>query len=188
MVKKISSLKNKLLIAMPGIEDPFFEQSVTYICEHNKSGAMGIIINQPMDIKLGDILSQMGIPNEDPLVQTQPILAGGPVGPEQGFILHEASQSWKSTLNMSQKIALTTSRDILHDIAKGTGPQKSLVSLGCAEWQENQLERELSENFWLIGPARLDILFDKPFADRWEAALKLLGINPIHLCDSVGHA
>lgn len=180
-------LNNQLLIAMPHLTDPNFARTVTYICEHNENGAMGIIINRPLEIKLGDIFKQMNIVSVSPTINQAPILAGGPVGQEQGFIIHEPTKVWKGTHVASEHLAITTSRDILEAIAVGDGPEKSLVSLGYAGWGAGQLEQELINNYWINAPVIPDIIFDKPFAERWLAATSSIGLNITHLSDYVGH-
>ncbi len=189
MNNSMNSLANQFLIAMPNLDDPIFYRTVTYICEHTEKGAMGIIINRPMHILLGDIFQQMAIESDDPLLNQQPIFAGGPVGPEQGFILHEPSATaWQSTFQTSKEVAVTTSKDILIDMAAGKGPQKSFISLGYAGWEAGQLEEELKQNCWINMPADAKILFEKPIEERWNAAVATIGIDLSHLSNDIGHA
>jgi len=173
------SLKNCLLIATPQLDAGIFKSSVTYICEHNEEGAMGIIINRPSNLMLSDILEDV-LDNSDTGLDHRPVMVGGPVGTERGFVLHqtlgELSQ-WESSLQVTDELALTGSRDILRALSVGDGPEDYLVVLGYAGWDAGQLERELAENAWIISPAAPEILFTTPFHKRAEAAAKLLGID-----------
>jgi putative transcriptional regulator len=181
------SLRNHFLIAMPGMHDSSFAHSVTYICEHSAQGAMGIVINNPMGLSLGDIFSQMQLPQKAELA-TQHVVAGGPVQIERGFVLHPRGQEWQSTLHVSPDLSLTASRDIIEAIAEGRGPALFLVALGYAGWGEGQLEAEISANAWLTLPADQQIIFHTPFEQRWNAAAQPLGID-LNLISSVaGHA
>ncbi|MCW5588235.1 MAG: YqgE/AlgH family protein [Legionellales bacterium] len=181
-------LTNQVLIAMPNLADPTFSGTVIYVCDHNEEGAMGIILNRPMAICLGDILEQMSIKSELSHVASSPILAGGPVSKEQGFILHHYDTfTWQSTLKMSDTLALTTSKDILQSIAEGNGPPNHLVSLGYSGWTAGQLEKEIMQNSWLSVPADDSIIFKQPFGKRYQAAIAKLGINLSHLSWQTGH-
>ena len=181
-------LTNQFLIAMPAMEDPNFARSVTYICEHNEQGAMGIVVNQPLDIELGDVLRQLEVESAGDQVARQPVYLGGPVLPDRGFILHRPPGQWDSSLKVTAQIALTTSRDILEAIANGSGPRDSLFALGYAGWSAGQLEDELADNAWLSVPANEHVLFELPAAQRWRAAAKLIGIDPDQLSGDSGHA
>lgn len=183
-----SSLKNQLLIAMPGLDDPNFARTVTYICEHSEDGAMGIVINRPSELTLADVLGHMGIVASDPATEKQPIYLGGPVEEERGFVLHPPSKDWSSTLPITDDISITTSRDILENMAQGEGPAKALVALGYAGWSAGQLEDELQDNAWLSGPADQTILFELPAGQRWNAAARLLGVDLNLLSTDAGHA
>lgn len=183
-----SYLTNHFLIAMPSLQDPNFARTVTYICEHNDDGAMGIVINRPLDLHLGDVLSHMDIKAKGQQIAKLPVVLGGPVQRERGFVLHQPSTDWDATLHVTDEIGVTTSRDILTAIAHGEGPQQILVALGYAGWAPGQLEQEMVDNAWLSGPADLEILFDLPYQARWEAAAALLGIDLLTLSDEVGHA
>jgi putative transcriptional regulator len=187
MIEQIANLTNHFLIAMPGMADPFFAKTVTYLCQHNAEGALGIIINRPSELTLGDIMQQMDIKLDEAEVGKMPIFFGGPVQPERGFVLHEPLGHWDSTLQVSPAISLTTSRDILEAISVGKGPRKALVALGYAGWGKGQLEREMVENAWLSAPAANSILFDLPSAQRWKAAAELMGINISLLTTQAGH-
>lgn len=181
-------LANQLLIAMPGMADPNFSDTVTYICEHNRDGALGLVINRPMDINLGEILSHMSLAASTEGIAGLPVFLGGPVQPERGFVLHTQGTVWESSLKVSDDIAVTSSRDILAAIADGEGPARSLVALGYAGWGAGQLEHEIQENTWLHAPPDARVLFETPFEQRWAAATALLGIDPSRLSGTAGHA
>jgi putative transcriptional regulator len=182
------SLTNHFLIAMPGLQDPNFARTVTYVCEHNEHGAMGIVINRPMDVRLGDVLDQLDIETDDFDVARTPVYLGGPVQNDRGFVIHSGPASFESTLAVTPNIRITTSKDVLEAIADGRGPQQCLVALGYAGWGGGQLEDEMSRNAWLSGPADADILFRLPSAERWQAAAQLLGIDLNLLSGEAGHA
>ncbi|MFD2231925.1 YqgE/AlgH family protein [Alkalimarinus sediminis] len=181
----MTSLRNQFLIAMPSMKDPNFEGTVSYICDHNEHGAMGIVINRPLDMKLGEILAQLnfGGENIDSL-----IYAGGPVQMERGFVLHTPQGEWQSSLTISEGICLTTSKDVLEALAESQGPDESLVALGYAGWGAGQLEQEIAENCWLTCPADEGILFRTPHDKKFDAAIALLGFDPSQLSDKAGHA
>ena len=181
-------LANHFLIAMPNLEDGNFSQSVTYICEHDENGALGITINKPSEICLAEILSQLQINALSDHVKNQTILSGGPVQVDRGFILHTPPGNWDSSLQVTENIAVTTSQDIMQAIANGEGPSRSLIALGYAGWGPGQLEYEISENSWLSCPATEEILFDVPIEKRWKAAALLLGIDLQLLSSLAGHA
>ena len=182
------SLTNHFLIAMPQLADPNFFHSVAYICGHNDEGAMGIVVNRPLDMYLGEILDHMDINSSRSNAREQEVFIGGPVEPQHGFVLHQPRKNWKSTLFISDEIALTTSSDILEDIANNDGPARSLVALGYAGWGAGQLEQEMAENAWLSVPADANIIFELPYEKRWQAAASLLGVDLTLLSESVGHA
>lgn len=186
-----NTLVNQLLIAMPGMADPNFHSTVTLICEHNDEGALGIVINRPLKIKLGGLFEQLDLTDTDPTTANDPVLLGGPVGLERGFVLHNRMQTtnrFENTLAVSGDIELTLSRDIIDAMAVGDGPDKSLVALGYAGWEPGQLETEMLANSWLSVPATPDIVFDLPFADRWSEAANTLGIDISRLSPNAGHA
>ncbi len=197
------SLTNQFLIAMPALGDPNFFHTVTLICEHTDEGALGLIINRPLDIRVSDIFSQMaqGEAGDDshdsddagskPAVtieNDQHVLLGGPVHQERGFVLHRPFGDWDNTLRLSDTLGLTTSRDILDAIAAGNGPDDELIALGCAGWGAGQLEQELSENAWLSVPATEELIFETPFDERWAASARLLGVDLTSLSREAGHA
>jgi len=182
------SLANHFLIAMPRLADPNFFHTVTYICDHNDDGAMGIVINRPTTMHLGDVFQYMDVFASDPHITETTVYQGGPVQTERGFVLHAPLGAWEATLRVTEEIGLTASQDILTALAQGDGPEKSLVALGYAGWGAGQLESELSQNAWLSGPAEPAILFDTPAEQRWEAAAALLGVDLNLLSDETGHA
>lgn len=181
-------LTNHFLIAMPRLADPNFFHTVTYICDHNADGAMGIVINRPMSMQLGEIFEHMNLPDYDSKWAEAPVFQGGPVQPERGFILHEPLGNWEATLKVSGEIGLTASQDVLASLSKGEGPEKFLIALGYAGWGSGQLENEMAQNAWLSGPADPAIIFDIPYQQRWEAAAALLGVDLNLLSDDAGHA
>jgi putative transcriptional regulator len=182
------SLTNHFLIAMPGLKDPNFSRTVTYVCEHSDQGAMGIVINRPMEIRLGQVLDQLDIENKDAELDRTPVYLGGPVQTDRGFVIHSGPDSYDSTLAVTPDIRVTTSKDVLEAIARGEGPRQRLVALGYAGWGAGQLEEEMSANAWLSGPADAGILFQLPSAQRWQAAAQLLGIDLNLLSGEAGHA
>ena len=187
---KSASLRNQFLIATPTLEDGIFKSSVTYICEHDEDGAMGIIINRPSDLKFNDLVKEFEAIETSEL-NTQPVMVGGPVGLERGFVLHQTPANtieWLSTLQISNDVALTGSKDILTALGEGQGPDKFLFVLGYAGWGAGQLEQELMENDWLTSPATPEILFSTPYHLRAEAAAKLLGVNLSALATQPGNA
>lgn len=184
-----SSLAGYFLIAMPGMGDPNFERGITFVCQHDQDGAMGLLVNRRSDFKLGDVLQQMHMPCERTAVAATPVLSGGPVQPERGFVLHALGEHrWDSSYHINDALGVTTSRDILAAMADGDGPSQALVALGYAGWGAGQLEQELRDNAWLTVEADPRILFDTPLDDRWSAAVALMGIEPGQLTTYSGHA
>ena len=182
------SLTDHFLIAMPGLADANFTHTVTYICEHNERGAMGLVVNRPLDLTLREVLEHMEItPGERPEVDGT-IFSGGPVQPEHGFVLHTPVGEWDASLAITDRIAVTTSRDVLTAVNEGRGPEHYLICLGYAGWGEGQLEEEMAQNAWLSGPADPSILFDTPADRRWSAAAALLGVDLNLLSSEAGHA
>ena len=181
------SLCDHFLIAMPSMHGSIFAHSVTYICEHSSEGAMGIVINNPMPMMLHEIFAQMHMSVAENQGH-QPVVAGGPVQKERGFVLHSSETEWHSTLKISADLSLTASRDIIAAIAEGQGPAEYLVALGYAGWGEGQLEAEIAENAWLTVPANKHIIFNTPFEQRWTAAAQALGIDVNLISNVAGHA
>lgn len=187
-MSQYDSLSNQFLIAMPSMEDPFFTRSVIYLCQHSADGALGIVINRPSELTMGDVLGQMGIEATDEAASQLPIFFGGPVHPERGFVIHEPAGQWDSSMQVSGHIALTTSRDILEAVAKGEGPHNILIALGYAGWGKGQLEKEILGNAWLNSPVTPSILFERPVRQRWKAAVEAMGVNVALLSSQAGHA
>lgn len=187
-MKQINSLADYLLIAMPSLDDPFFSRSVTYICEHSPDGALGIVLNTPLEATYQELFEHLQCATLDsPTLQTK-LLAGGPVSPERGFILHSPIGNWNSSLTITDDVALSTSEDILTAIALNQGPEKARIALGYAGWEKGQLEKEIEENSWLFVKANEDLLFDTPLDDIWLKATQLLGIDWTQLSSQEGHA
>ncbi len=182
------NLTNHFLIAMPQLDDPNFARSVTYICVHNEDGAMGIVVNRPLDMALGEVLSQIDVTAGIAAIAARQVYLGGPVHTDRGFVLHRPPQAWQSSITVTPEVALCTSRDILEAIARGEGPRDALVALGYAGWSAGQLEAEIAQNAWLSGPADLDIVFKAPAEQRWQRAAALLGIDLHSISHDVGHA
>lgn len=212
----MQTLENQFLIAMPSLGDDYFSKTVTYICEHNDEGAMGLIINMPVNITLHDLLKQIEendkedkqaaseqeTDNEDTkdtgsqLTESlqcnhsleQLVLSGGPISQNRGFVLHRTQPGWKSSLSLSKDIMITTSKDILMALGTDKAPEQFMVTLGYAGWGPGQLEAELQANSWLTIDADNDILFNTPIEQRWQKATEKLGIDIAHLSSDIGHA
>ncbi|WP_076593402.1 YqgE/AlgH family protein [Herminiimonas arsenitoxidans] len=186
------NLADHFLIAMPSMLDPIFGGTVVYLCEHNANGALGVIINKPTDMTVDVLLNRIDltleIAPELSSLDKSPVLYGGPVQADRGFVLHAPRGDFSSTLPVTDDIALTTSKDILAAVALGAGPQRLLISLGCSGWGAGQLEDEIIRNGWLTVRADPTILFDMPLEQRFVAAIKLLGIDPMMLSGEAGHA
>ncbi|MBS3964229.1 MAG: YqgE/AlgH family protein [Methylomonas sp.] len=185
---EITYLNNQFLIAMPALFDPNFFHTVTYICQHNDDGALGIVINRPTDMKLKDIFEQMDITCDAERIRNAPVFAGGPVQQERGFVIHSpCERQWDSSVSIADNIVLTSSRDILEAIAHSEGPENFLVALGYAGWGSGQLEKEIIENSWLNTPCGEAILFKTPVGQRWSAAANQVGIDINRLTTVAGH-
>jgi putative transcriptional regulator len=182
------SLTNQFLVAMPAMADANFAQTVTFIWEHNHEGALGIIINRPLDMQLAEIFEQLKMPIAPGVNGVQPVLQGGPVQTDRGFVVHHVGGDWEHTKQISPRLQVTTSPDILDAMARGTGPKTALVALGYAGWGAGQLEAELAQNAWLTVPCDERILFDTPFEERWQAAGRLLGVDVATISPQAGHA
>lgn len=180
-------IANQLLIALPALADPHFARSVALICQHDADGAMGVVINRASEYTLGEVFEQMGIGCSDAALRARVVLAGGPVHPERGFVLHDGD-GWDSSLEIGTRLSVTTSRDILEAMARGQGPQHATVALGCAGWGAGQLEYELAENSWLTAPVAADVLYSLPLEARWQAAAGLIGVDMARIADYAGHA
>jgi putative transcriptional regulator len=186
------NLTNHFLIAMPNMADPYFSRTLTYVCEHNEQGALGIVVNRPIDMTLQALFERLSLSMQDRARADAPIYFGGPVQTDRGFVLHLPAGEWQATLKVAgakgAMIGLTTSKDILEAVGRGEGPAKMLVSLGYAGWSAGQIEHELSQNAWLTVEARDAILFDLPADERLPAAMELLGLDYARLADQAGHA
>lgn len=182
------NLTDHFLIAMPAMTDPYFAKSLTYICEHSEQGALGVVINRPIEMTLKMLFDQIGIELESDERAENMVHFGGPVQTDRGFVLHQPAGEWLSTMAVNEQIALTTSKDILEAVGHGQGPYKFLVTLGYAGWDAGQLEQELAQNAWLTVPASAQIIFDLPWEQRLPAAMKLLGVDFASLADGAGHA
>lgn len=186
------NLTNHFLVAMPGMKDPYFKRSVIYVCEHNEEGAMGLMINAPIDITIGKMLERVDVQPVHPQLNTdsleKPVLNGGPVSEDRGFILHRPKDTYESSIQMTNEISVTTSKDILSVLGTEAEPNRYLVALGYSGWEAGQLESELSENSWLTIEADPSVIFDTPIADRWQKAVQMLGIDVAQLSNDVGHA
>jgi putative transcriptional regulator len=182
------NLTHHFLIAMPAMADPHFAHSLTYVCEHSKDGALGIVVNKPIDMTLSALFEQIEIPLAGAELQEAPVHFGGPVQVDRGFVLHRPLGNWQSTLAISDELGLTTSKDVLEAVGRGEGPRDVFVSLGYAGWSAGQLEQELAQNAWLTVEADPELLFGLPAEARLPAAMRLLGIDFSRLSDDVGHA
>ncbi len=183
-----ANFTHHFLIAMPAMEDDNFARSLVYVAEHNEDGALGIIINRPLDLSIKDLLERIEIPPKAEGFDSTPVFFGGPVQTDRGFVLHRPLGEWQSSLVVSPDIALTSSKDILQALADKGEPKDVLISLGYAGWGAGQLEEELAQNGWLTVPADPRIIFNVEASERLDAALRLLGIDFANLSDVAGHA
>jgi putative transcriptional regulator len=181
------NLTHHFLIAMPNMADPHFSRTLTYICEHNDQGALGLVVNRPIDMTLQALFERLSLSLRGEFADS-PIYFGGPVQTDRGFVLHEPAGNWQSTLRVGEAIGLTTSKDILEAVGRGEGPRRLLVTLGYAGWSPGQIEHEIAQNAWLTVEARDGILFDTPSEERLPAAMELLGLDYARLQDEAGHA
>ncbi|GAB3462944.1 YqgE/AlgH family protein [Massilia terrae] len=185
------NLANHFLIAMPSMQDPVFGGTVVYVCEHNDKGVLGVVINKPTDMTMDVLFERIDLKLADSLrssVKSSPIMFGGPVQDDRGFVLHSPGGRYSSSLSVTDEVAFTTSIDVLEAVASGAGPQRMLVSIGYAGWSPGQLEEEIAKNGWLTVGADAHVLFDLPVEERYNAAIKLLGIDPLMLATEAGHA
>jgi putative transcriptional regulator len=192
MSKGRMNLSNQFLIAMPGMGDDNFTGAVIYLCEHTENGALGLVINKPIDIKLKNLFAKVELSLDSPALADQPVYFGGPVQTERGFVLHErigdAHSPYSSTLSIPGGLEMTTSKDVLEALSAGAGPKRLLVTLGYSGWAAGQLEEELGRNGWLTVDATPDIIFDTPVEQRYDRAVALLGFDPRMLSQEAGHA
>jgi putative transcriptional regulator len=183
-----SNFTNHFLIAMPGMTDPHFAHALTYICEHNDDGALGLVVNKPTDMTLSALFEQLEVPLRNSDLADAPVHFGGPVQIDRGFVLHRPLGNWQSTLAVGDDLGLTTSKDVLEAVGRGEGPREVFVSLGYAGWAAGQLEQEIAQNAWLTVEADADLVFGTPPERRLQAAMDRLGIDFSRLSDDVGHA
>lgn len=185
-------LNNKFLIAMPTLEDSNFSKTVALICGHSDQGALGIVLNRPLPMRLGQVFEQMLLDSPSQHWADQAVLRGGPVEQERGFVIHKPNDHgqspWDSTMEVSNEIHVTTSKDILMAIARGEGPSNALVALGYAGWEAGQLEEEIKQNAWLVSEVSEEVVFQTPFNLRWQASAALLGVDLTLLTREAGHA
>lgn len=185
-----NSLENHFLIAMPQLQDAYFANSVTYLWRHNQDGALGIVINKPTGASMADIFNELDIacPIDATEFKNRPVLAGGPVERDKGFIIHDSRFSWESSISVSSTLSICTSREILQDIAIGKGPEHFLLALGCAGWDAGQLEQEIVDNAWLTVPANDELIFSQDYKNKRSSAAALLGIDLNQLSPEAGHS
>lgn len=182
------NLTDHFLIAMPAMEDPYFSRSLIYIAEHNDQGALGVMVNRPIDMTLAALFQRIELPFETERLANQPVFFGGPVQTDRGFVLHRPVGTWKSTLAVNAEIGLTTSRDVLQSVGQDGVPSDMVITLGYSGWGSGQLEHEIAQNAWLTVPADPRILFELPYEERLPSALELLGIDLTNLAGQAGHA
>jgi len=203
------NLTHHFLIAMPGVEDAMFSKSVVYLCEHSERGALGLAINKPSDMSMSELFDKVNLPLHREDLINSPVLSGGPVHTERGFVLHDAMQvstelqsssdalvapashfgpAYASTMVMSDGLEMTTSKDVLEALSGGAGPRRVLISLGYSAWGQGQLESELAENSWLTVSADTRVIFETPIEQRYEKALALLGLSSWMISSDAGHA
>jgi putative transcriptional regulator len=188
LVNDSTYLSNQLLIAMPAMGDPNFTRTVALICNHSAQGALGLILNKPLQMRMGEIFQQLEIQVAGGPLAERKVLRGGPMQTDRGFVVHRAGGQWDSTLKVSDSIHVTTSRDILAAMARGEGPAEAVVALGYAGWDGGQLEDEIRANAWLNAPVDAAIIFDLPFESRWQAAGRLLGVDLARISPISGNA
>jgi putative transcriptional regulator len=182
------NLTNHFLIAMPAMDDPYFSKTLIYIAEHNDQGALGLIVNRPIDMDLATLFEKIEVPLESPNVGRLPVYFGGPVQTDRGFVLHRPIGNWQSTLAVTPEVGLTSSRDVLQAVSKEGLPCEIMVTLGYSGWGAGQLEHELAQNAWLTVQADPRILFELPFEERLPSAMEILGVDFANLSESAGHA
>lgn len=182
------SLSNQFLIAMPNMADPLFARALVYLCEHGEHGAMGLIVNKPSGVALAQLFDQIDLALDKSETGSHPVYFGGPVQPDRGFVLHSPTGNWQSSLQITDQIALTTSKDILVAVSEDKGPEQFIVTLGYSGWQSGQLESEIAANGWLTVDADPAIIFARPPEERYDCAMALLGFDPSLLSGDIGHA
>ena len=183
-----TSYRGFLLAAMPSLDGTTFERSVIYVCEHQPEGAVGLIINQPLHYSLRFMFDQLQIHSDDAKQKNQPLLFGGPIQPERGFVIHRPFGEWRSSLLLADDVTITTSNDIIRAIANNKGPSDVLVILGFVAWGEGKLDQEIKDNQWLVCPYQPELLYETPFEERWKKAPESLGVHVNQLIGKAGHA
>jgi putative transcriptional regulator len=186
--KTPQSLAGQFLIAMPSLAEPPFSRGVAFLCQHDEDGAVGLLVNQLSEYRFGDVLAQMKLECADHELADAPVLIGGPVQQERGFVLHREHGHWESSYRINGDWSVTTSRDILVAMAAGEGPRLALMALGYSGWSAGQLEQELKDNTWLTAEASERVVFQTPLEERWSAAAGLVGVDPLQLPGYAGHA
>lgn len=182
------ALAGRLLLATPVLGDPNFAQSVILVCEHNADGALGLVVNRRLPVKLGEVLAQLNLPTEFAALKTRPLFSGGPVEGQRGFVLHDAPQIGEDSLALGDSLAVSASESVLASIARGEGPERFMIVLGYSGWGAGQLEREFAEDAWLAAPAAPEVIFDAPVEERWRRAAALIGLDLARLSRESGHA
>jgi len=183
-----ANFTDHFLIAMPNMTDPNFAGTLTYICDHGPDGALGVVVNRPLELSMEKLFEQIGISLDNAQLKPLPVYFGGPVQVERGFVLHRPVGSWNSTLSVHDRVGLTTSKDILEATGRNEGPEEIMVTLGYSGWAAGQLEAEIKQNAWLTVPADPDVIFDLPPEERLGAAMQILGIDLAMLSEEAGHA
>ena len=183
-------LEGQFLIAMPQLQDSYFANTVTYLWKHGDGGALGIIINKPLQATVADLFDELGIPcsTDDATLREQLVLTGGPVEADKGFIIHDGDDSWESSISVTPNVSICTSKTILKDIASGNGPKNYAVALGCAGWEAGQLEQEIGANAWLTVPANSDLIYSRDHAKKIHQAAAILGIDMQQISPATGHS
>lgn len=185
----MTSLANQILIAMPSLDESYFGRTIIYMCEHDDDGAMGLVINKPTELSISKVLAELNlIDEEDERLEKHSVMSGGPVQTDRGFILHNDDKQWSSSLKLNDNITVTTSKDILENLATEQGPNKFIMTLGYAGWSAGQLEQELADNTWLTLDADPELIFNTPVNECWNKALEKLGITVDQLSSMSGHA
>jgi putative transcriptional regulator len=191
MLDSQNYLENQFLVAMPQLHDTYFGGSLTYLWKHSEEGALGFVVNKPLRASVADIFNELGIQSsaaQQQAFKDHRVLAGGPVEQEKGFIIHDSSKVWDSSMEVSEGIHISTSKEVLQDIADGKGPERFMLALGCAGWDAGQLESEVTANTWLTVPATIDIIFSEDFQHKAEVAVAQLGIDLSQLSPDAGHS
>jgi len=187
-MEKITSLRHHLLVAMPSVREGCFAHAVIYVCEHQPQGTLGLMINRPLVTPLSFVFKQLNLEVKNPQQVERPLLFGGPMQMERGFVIHRPYGRWHSSLLLEDEVTVTTSNDIIRAFADNSGPQDALVTLGFVGWDSARLEKEMLANTWLVCPYRAELLYDVPFEQRWEQAGLSIGVTMSHLVEGMGHA